>query len=104
MFGTTCARPHIGWQVDPFGHARETASLMAMMGFDALFFGRLDEADKQNRFTNKEMELVWKASANQGHFLFSANFFNLKLFFRWFILSIYEHFPRLLLSTRWLLL
>jgi len=66
MFGTTCARPHIGWQVDPFGHARETASLMAMMGFDGLFFARLDEADKNNRFDKKEMELIWQSSANHG--------------------------------------
>jgi hypothetical protein len=104
MFGTTCARPHIGWQVDPFGHARETASLMAMMGFDALFFGRLDEADKQNRFKNKEMELVWKASANQGNFVFSIFFLFVIIFCRWLFLSLHKYFPRLLLPTRWLLL
>ncbi|XP_059478778.1 lysosomal alpha-mannosidase-like [Neocloeon triangulifer] len=66
MFNTTCARPKIGWQIDPFGHARETASMMAMMGFDGLFFARLDEADKRNRFEKKELELVWKASVNHG--------------------------------------
>jgi lysosomal alpha-mannosidase len=66
MFGNTCARPHIGWQIDPFGHARETASIMTLMGFDALFFARLDEADKQNRYAKKELEMIWKSSANRG--------------------------------------
>ncbi|XP_059478736.1 lysosomal alpha-mannosidase-like [Neocloeon triangulifer] len=66
MFNTTCARPHVGWQIDPFGHARETASIMSQMGFDGLFFARLDEADKINRYKNKELEIVWKASANLG--------------------------------------
>lgn len=104
MFGTTCARPHIGWQVDPFGHARETASLMAMMGFDALFFGRLDYGDLKNRFDKKEMELIWKASANQG---LNFNFSKSKeysdcvqiSFYRWLVVSFYKYFPRFLLPT-----
>ncbi|KAJ8898443.1 hypothetical protein PR048_003803 [Dryococelus australis] len=61
-----CGRPRIGWQIDPFGHSRETASIMARMGFDGLFFGRLDYQDKQQRLQNKTMEMMWKASANLG--------------------------------------
>jgi len=30
------------------------------MGFDALFFARLDEQDKQNRLENQEMEFIWR--------------------------------------------
>ncbi|CAF4699968.1 unnamed protein product [Rotaria socialis] len=59
-----CARPKIGWQIDPFGHSREVASLFAQMGFDGLFFGRVDYQDYQHRTMTKTMEMVWKGSAN----------------------------------------
>ncbi|CAF3419135.1 unnamed protein product [Rotaria sp. Silwood1] len=59
-----CGRPKIGWQIDPFGHSREQASLFAQMGFDGLFFGRADYDDYATRNRTKTMEMVWKASAN----------------------------------------
>ncbi|CAF4002973.1 unnamed protein product [Adineta steineri] len=61
-----CGRPKIGWQIDPFGHSREQASLLAQMGFDGLFVGRADYQDLQKRNTTKSMEMIWKASANLG--------------------------------------
>ena len=37
------AVPTVGWQIDPFGHsATQAALLSAQVGFDALFFGRID--------------------------------------------------------------
>ncbi|XP_059486976.1 lysosomal alpha-mannosidase-like [Neocloeon triangulifer] len=77
IFGD-CGRPHVGWQIDPFGHSRETASLMAQMGFDGLFFGRLDEDDKQNRMKSKTMEMIWRGSKNLGvdSDLFTGALFN----------------------------
>ncbi|CAF1424428.1 unnamed protein product [Rotaria magnacalcarata] len=61
-----CARPKIGWQIDPFGHSREMASLMAQMGFDGLFFGRIDYQDRIPRTLEKKLEMMWKGSANLG--------------------------------------
>ncbi|CAF4113027.1 unnamed protein product [Adineta steineri] len=61
-----CVRPKVGWQIDPFGHSREQASLFAQMGFDGLFFGRADYEDIQTRNRTKTKEMVWKASANLG--------------------------------------
>ena len=34
------------------------------MGFDGLFFGRLDYADKEKRLKEKTMEMVWKGRNN----------------------------------------
>ncbi|KAK7483766.1 hypothetical protein BaRGS_00024982, partial [Batillaria attramentaria] len=59
-----CGRPRIGWQIDPFGHSREQASLFAQFGFDSLFFGRLDYQDKLNRMKTKTMEMIWRGSPN----------------------------------------
>ncbi|KAK2580291.1 hypothetical protein KPH14_012534 [Odynerus spinipes] len=76
-FGS-CARPRIGWQIDPFGHSREQASLFAQMGFDGMLFGRLDYQDKAQRLKDKKMEFVWKASPSLGSRadLFTAAMFN----------------------------
>ncbi len=43
------AAPSVAWQIDPFGHSREQANIFAQMGFQGLFFGRLDYADKAKR-------------------------------------------------------
>ncbi|XP_025265136.1 lysosomal alpha-mannosidase isoform X1 [Camponotus floridanus] len=64
-FGS-CARPHIGWQIDPFGHSREQASLFAQMGFDGMLFGRIDYQDKSKRLNDQSMEFIWKSSPSLG--------------------------------------
>lgn len=56
----------MGWQIDPFGHSREQASLFAQMGYDGLFFGRLDYQDKLHRLGAQQGEMVWKGSPNLG--------------------------------------
>ncbi|XP_018301818.1 lysosomal alpha-mannosidase isoform X1 [Mycetomoellerius zeteki] len=75
-FGS-CARPRIGWQIDPFGHSREQASLFAQMGFDGMLFGRIDYQDKEERLNNKTMEFIWKSSPNLGK---RANLFTTAMF------------------------
>ncbi|CAJ0955453.1 unnamed protein product [Ranitomeya imitator] len=32
------------------------------MGYDGLFFGRLDYQDKSNRASKKQMEMIWRGS------------------------------------------
>ncbi len=34
------------------------------MGFDGLFFGRIDFQDYAQRNVSKTMEMIWKGSAN----------------------------------------
>ncbi|GLV46666.1 Lysosomal alpha-mannosidase II [Carabus blaptoides fortunei] len=62
-----CGRPRIGWQIDPFGHSREMASIFAQLGFDGLLFGRLDYQDKRERLSSGTAEMLWQGSANLGN-------------------------------------
>ncbi|KAJ8675630.1 hypothetical protein QAD02_011416 [Eretmocerus hayati] len=64
-FGS-CARPKIGWQIDPFGHSREQASIFARLGFDGMLFGRLDYQDKSKRLHDKTGEFIWRGSPSLG--------------------------------------
>lgn len=57
-----CGRPLVSWQIDPFGHSIEQANLFSNMGFDALFFWRLDYRDKQQRIDEKRMEFLQNGS------------------------------------------
>uniref|UniRef100_A0A8C2XQC3 Alpha-mannosidase n=1 Tax=Cyclopterus lumpus TaxID=8103 RepID=A0A8C2XQC3_CYCLU len=57
-----CGRPRVAWHIDPFGHAREHASMFAQMGYDGFFFGRLDYQDRSRRRIAREQELLWRAS------------------------------------------
>ncbi|KAH8410113.1 hypothetical protein KR009_006062 [Drosophila setifemur] len=57
-----CGRPRVGWQIDPFGHSREQASLYAQMGYDGEFFSRMDHNDKDRRLEDLALEMVWDAS------------------------------------------
>jgi lysosomal alpha-mannosidase len=67
----TCGTPRIGWQIDPFGHSREQASIFAQLGYDGVFFARIDHDDRDQRIADKTMEVVWQGSAN----LDNANIF-----------------------------
>ena len=57
--------PRVGWQLDPFGHSATQASMMtSKMGFDALFFGRIDYQDLRLRQLEQECEGLWNASTS----------------------------------------
>ncbi|XP_075222185.1 lysosomal alpha-mannosidase-like [Lycorma delicatula] len=67
MFGSAIrAKPKVGWQIDPFGHSREQASIFAQFGFDGLFINRIDYQDKAARMKTKRAEFLWKTSPNLG--------------------------------------
>jgi alpha-mannosidase len=57
-------KPRIGWQIDTFGHSNTNARLFAEMGFDAIFFARIDQFDKERRMKDKELEWVWRPALN----------------------------------------
>ena len=61
-----CGAPKVAWQIDPFGHSKEQASIFSNLGFDGLFFARLDYRDKMKRKEEKTMEMVWEASQDIG--------------------------------------
>lgn len=59
--------PSIGWQIDPFGHSYTEPSLLgAELGFDALFFARLDYQDRDKRRKERSMEMLWRGSPSLG--------------------------------------
>ncbi|XP_042391119.1 alpha-mannosidase At3g26720-like [Zingiber officinale] len=59
--------PRIGWQIDPFGHSAVQAYLLsAEVGFDALYFFRMDYQDKEKRKELKRLEVVWRGSKSLG--------------------------------------
>ncbi|KAF2322962.1 hypothetical protein GH714_032461 [Hevea brasiliensis] len=63
-FGVT---PRIGWQIDPFGHSAVQAYLLGTeVGFDSLFFGRIDYQDRAKRKNEKSLEVVWQGSDSLG--------------------------------------
>lgn len=61
-----CGRPNIGWQIDPFGHSNEMASIFSQLGYEAVFFARLDYRDKDRRKDDKALELIWQGSKSLG--------------------------------------
>ncbi|XP_009415848.2 probable alpha-mannosidase At5g13980 isoform X1 [Musa acuminata AAA Group] len=59
--------PRIGWQIDPFGHSAVQAYLLsAEVGFDALYFFRIDYQDLAKRKDLKSLEVIWRASKSRG--------------------------------------
>ncbi|KAJ8982143.1 hypothetical protein NQ317_011289 [Molorchus minor] len=61
-----CGRPKMGWQIDPFGHSKEMASIFAQLGFDGVLLGRIDYQEKTFRLNTKSAEMVWRGSKELG--------------------------------------
>ncbi|GLJ25232.1 hypothetical protein SUGI_0482830 [Cryptomeria japonica] len=59
--------PRIGWQIDTFGHSAVQAYLLtAEIGFDSVFFARIDYQDRAKRKEQKSLEVVWRGSKTFG--------------------------------------
>ena len=57
--------PTVGWQLDPFGHSAAQASLLThAVGFDALYFGRIDYQDLKLRQLTRQCEGLWDSTAS----------------------------------------
>mmetsp|Transcript_33580 Transcript_33580/g.51654 ORF Transcript_33580/g.51654 Transcript_33580/m.51654 type:complete len:234 (-) Transcript_33580:2604-3305(-) len=52
--------PRAAWLLDSFGHAAGNARLYADMGLEALFVGRLDFQDRNERAKNKSLNFLWR--------------------------------------------
>ena len=61
-------RPLVQWQIDPFGHSKELASLSAEFGMNALYFSRLDYQDRKRREDNRSTEFVWELRPSTPQF------------------------------------
>ncbi|XP_026429937.1 alpha-mannosidase-like [Papaver somniferum] len=61
------AIPRSGWQIDPFGHSSVQAYLLGSeLGFDSLHFWRMDYEDREKRYNDKSLEVIWRGSKTFG--------------------------------------
>ena len=60
-FGVT---PTIGWDLDTFGHSDTNTRIYAELGYDAMFFSRLDYQEKKARQESRSMIALWRPGAS----------------------------------------
>ncbi|XP_072140452.1 lysosomal alpha-mannosidase-like [Dermacentor andersoni] len=61
-----CGGVKVGWQIDPFGHSKGFATLLAEMGYDCLVVSRVHHALLKHWRDTKRLEFVWKPQAELG--------------------------------------
>ena len=52
--------PTISWQLDSFGVSKGYARLAKDLGFEAMFFSRLDMIEKSKLFNKKQKIQIWR--------------------------------------------
>lgn len=52
--------PKVSWQIDVFGQSTGYARLARDIGFDAMFFSRVDNEEKKFMRKNKRKTTVWR--------------------------------------------
>ncbi|CAJ0946335.1 unnamed protein product, partial [Mesorhabditis belari] len=74
LFGE-CGAPQAAWQIDPFGHSREFANLVAQMNMTSLWFARIHYLDSQQRHTQKNIEFNWVGNDEQRNTILTGVFY-----------------------------
>lgn len=65
LFGS-CGRVETAWQIDPFGHSKEFASIIKDMDYKYIFFGRIDYQEKSKRQMDRNMEFAWQLDSRRN--------------------------------------
>ena len=66
---------NVGWHLDPFGHASATPRLFSQMGFDSLWFQRVDYQHREQMIKTRTLESVWNPSPDAlgpSHAIFTS--------------------------------
>lgn len=77
----------IGWQIDSFGNSATHAALMAQAGYEAHFFSRADEIDRELRRKEKRLQFNWKPKNPRGESVFTQMLYVLYADIRFLALS-----------------
>jgi len=62
-------RPHVGWQLDPFGHSAYTPTVLKNFGFDTLFITRVGSMIKENLKKEGHLRFIWRGHDNSDIFV-----------------------------------
>ena len=60
LASTFGVRPHVGWQLDPFGYSAVTPTLLEKYGFDTLFLTRVSSKVKEDLTSKGHLKFIWK--------------------------------------------